>query len=69
MAFIVKPDEEFRIRNLRGAICEYIDEGDLDELYADLEKILIDERDSFLTKAASYSKALNHLIEKRKAKG
>ncbi len=64
MAFIVKPDEDLRIRNLRGAICEYIDEEDFDELYADLEKILTEERDSFQAKAAAYAKVLDHLIKK-----
>ena len=65
MAFIVKPDEELRIRNLHDAICEYIDEEDLDALYADIEKVLTEERDSFLAKAAAYAKVLNHLIEKK----
>jgi hypothetical protein len=67
MSFIAKPDPEFRIRNLRGAICEYIDEEDLDELYADIEKILTEERDSFQAKAAAYAKVLDHLIEKKES--
>ena len=62
MAFIVKPDEEFRIRNLRGALCEYIDEEDLDALYSDMKKVLTEERDSFVAKAAAYSSVLNRVF-------
>jgi len=62
MTFTVKPNEQFRIRNLRGAICEYIDEGDIDKLYADIEKILTEERDSFASKAAAYSSVLKRMF-------
>jgi catalase (peroxidase I) len=62
MAFIVKPDEELRIRNLHDAICEYIDEEDLDALYADIEKVLTEERDAFVAKAAAYSSVLNRMF-------
>lgn len=65
MSFIVKPADEVRIRNLRGALCDYIDEEDFDALYADIEKVLTEERDSFTAKAAAYAKVLNHLIEKK----
>ena len=46
--------DEFKIRNLRGAICEYLDEGDIDDLLSDLRKILDEEEDSFLKKALVY---------------
>lgn len=46
--------EEFKIRNLRGAICEYLDDGHVQELINDLKRILDEEEDSFLKKALIY---------------
>lgn len=46
--------EEFKIRNLRGAICEYLDEGMVNHLLDDLKKILDEEEDNFIKKALIY---------------
>jgi hypothetical protein len=43
--------EEFKIRNLRGAVCEYLDEECVEEFLNDLRKILDEEEDAFLRKA------------------
>jgi len=46
--------EEFRIRNLRGAVCEYLDENLTDEFLKDLRQILDEEEQYFSEKASSY---------------
>ena len=46
--------EEFKIRNLRGAVCEYLDEESVKEFLDDLRKIIDEEEDSFLKKALVY---------------
>lgn len=49
-------DREHHIRLLRGAICEYLDEGMLQELLEDLRAIAAEEQDDFLGKAKLYRK-------------
>ena len=46
--------DEFKIRNLRGAICEYLDEG---------REILDEEEDSFLKKALVYKDVRKKLFK------
>jgi tRNA splicing endonuclease len=46
--------EEFKIRNLRGAVCEYLDEESVKEFLDDLRKIIDEEEDSFLKKSLVY---------------
>lgn len=55
--------DEFKIRNLRGAICEYLDEGSIDDLLSDLRKILDEEEDSFLKKALVYKDVRKKLFK------
>lgn len=46
--------EEFKIRNLRGAVCEYLDEENIELFLDDLRKILDEEEDAFMKKALVY---------------
>ena len=46
--------DEFKLRNLRGAICEYLDDGNVTELIDDIRKVLDEEEDNFLKKALIY---------------
>jgi hypothetical protein len=46
--------EPFRIRTLRGAICEYLDEGDIDEMMDDMKSILQEEMDRFAKQHGYY---------------
>lgn len=46
--------EEFKIRNLRGAVCEYLDEKLVNELIDDLKKILDEEEDDLIKRALVY---------------
>lgn len=46
--------EEFKIRNLRGAVCEYLDEENADQFLQDLRQIFDEEEDAFLKKALVY---------------
>ena len=55
--------EEFKLRNLRGAICEYLDEENIDDLLSDLRKILDEEEDSFLKKALVYKDVRKKLFK------
>lgn len=55
--------EEFKIRNLRGAICEYLDEENIDDLLSDLRKILDEEEDGFLKKALVYKDVRKKLFK------
>ena len=55
--------EEFKVRNLRGAICEYLDEGNINDLLNDLRKILDEEEDSFLKKALVYKDVRKKLFK------
>lgn len=55
--------DEFKIRNLRGAICEYLDEERVDDLLSDLRKILDEEEDSFLKKALVYKDVRKKLFK------
>ena len=55
--------EDFKIRNLRGAICEYLDEGNIDDLLIDLRQILDDEEDNFLKKALVYKDVRKKLFK------
>ena len=52
---------ENRLRLLRGALCEYLDEGLQDQLYLDIHMILIEERDKFESMAANYQSLLHRL--------
>ena len=52
---------ENRLRLLRGALCEYLDEGLQDQLYLDMHMILIEERDKFESMAANYQSLLHRL--------
>jgi hypothetical protein len=49
-------DKEGMIRNLRGAVCEYLDENRFDELIEDLQNIATEEEADFLKKAKFYRK-------------
>lgn len=49
-------DREHHIRLLRGAVCEYLDEGMLQELIEDLQTITAEEQADFLGKAKLYRK-------------
>jgi tRNA splicing endonuclease len=55
--------DEFKIRNLRGAICEYLDEGNIHDLFHDLRQILDEEEDSFLKKALVYKDVRKKLFK------
>ena len=55
--------EEFKIRKLRGAICEYLDEENIDDLLSDLRKILDEEEDGFLKKALVYKDVRKKLFK------
>lgn len=48
--------EEHKRRVLRGAICEYLDDGLVDDLLTDLESILREEEEDFLRKSLTYTK-------------
>lgn len=54
---------ELKLRNLRGAICEYIDEGNIDELLSDLKKVLEEEEQDFLNKAKLYKSVRKQLFK------
>jgi len=56
--------DEIRIRNLRGAVCDYLDEEKLDGFMHDLRQVLEEERISFLTRSNVYKDAINTLFEK-----
>lgn len=56
-------DDDFKIRNLRGAVCEYLDEGNVDELLKDLKKVLEEEEDSFWKKALIYKEVRKRLFK------
>jgi len=49
-------DKDGMIRNLRGAVCEYLDEDRFDEFIEDLQNIAAEEEADFLKKAAFYRK-------------
>ena len=49
-------DKEGMIRNLRGAVCEYLDEDRVDELIEDLKSIAAEEEADFIKKAKFYRK-------------
>lgn len=55
--------EEFKIKNLRGAVCEYLDEELVDDLINDLKKILDEEKSAFLKKAAVYKDVRTKLFK------
>ena len=56
--------EEIRIRNLRDAVCDYLDEEKLDGFMHDLHQVLEEERISFLTRSNVYKDAIKTLFEK-----
>lgn len=58
-------DREHHIRLLRGAVCEYLDDGMLQELIEDLQAITVEEQADFLRKAKSYRK-FRKLLSKSK---
>ena len=49
-------DSEFRLKSLRGAVCEYMDEGLIDELLHDLRIIIMEEESAFMEKSLGYAK-------------
>jgi hypothetical protein len=55
--------DAFKLRNLRGAICEYIDEGNIDELLSDLKNVLEEEEQDFLNKAKLYKSVRRQLFK------
>lgn len=57
---------DIQIRNLRGAICDYIDDNSIDELIEDLIMIATEEEKSFRQQADSYKKIKNMLMKKSK---
>lgn len=56
--------EDFKLRNLRGAVVEYLDDDALEDFFRDLRKILEDEEDGFQKKADIYKKARRSLFSK-----
>ena len=50
-----------RVDNLRGAICDYLDEGEIVQLAKDLRFILNDEKAKFEKMAKHYDFVLNSL--------
>ena len=49
-------ERDHHVRLLRGAMCEYLDEGMFQELIEDLHKIAEEEQADFLKKAKLYRK-------------
>lgn len=58
--------QEVRLRNLRGAVCDYLDEGLIEEFYKDLRAILDEEEKDFITKASRYIEVRNALFNGNK---
>ena len=52
---------QFRIRNLRGAICEYMDENLQEELIKDMRQILEEECMKFSKMSNDYEHMLRRL--------
>jgi hypothetical protein len=55
--------EEFKIRNLRGAVCEYLDDGNVEDLLNDLRRILDEEECAFVKKAVFYMELRHKLFK------
>jgi len=53
--------DDRKLNNLRGAICDYLDDGKLVELAKDLRFILNDEKEKFKKMARHYDIVLNCL--------
>lgn len=53
--------DDRKLQNLRGAICDYLDDGKLVELAKDLKFILNDEKEKFKKMARHYDIVLNCL--------
>lgn len=64
MALDPKSIEEFKILHLRGAVCEYLDEGLLEDFYRDLRKILEDEEDKMQKMADNYKRVRRQFFSK-----
>jgi hypothetical protein len=60
---IYSTTEEHRLRLLRGAVTEYLDEDMVGELIDDLKTVLKEEEQDFLNKAKTYKKLYKILIE------
>lgn len=55
--------DEHRLRILRGAVTEYLDEEMVTELVDDLKAILKEEEEEFINKSKAYKKLYKILIE------
>lgn len=56
---------EFKLTNLRGAVCEYLDEeAGVEDFYRDLRQILEDEEDDFMKKSLIYKNVRKSLFSK-----
>lgn len=57
--------EEFKLRNLRGAVCEYLDEEQyVADFLHDLKIILEEEEDAMAKKATIYKNVRKKLFSK-----
>lgn len=59
--------DSFKLRNLRGAVCEYLDEGGMDEFTEDLKTILKEETVYFKEKMELYESVLNKMFPTEKS--
>ena len=53
--------EEFRIRALRGALCEYLDDGAIFQLAKDVKEILTTEKEKFELMSRNYKTVLDYI--------
>lgn len=58
-------EEPFRLRNLRGAVCEYLDEGSKEEFMKDLKEILEYEVKYFRDHKEMYEDILNTIFSSK----
>ena len=56
--------EDHKLRILRGAVCEYLDEECFEEFTGDLRKILEEEEGKFQKMADNYKKIRRELFSK-----
>lgn len=56
--------EDHKLRILRGAVCEYLDEECFEEFTNDLRKILEEEEEKFQKMADNYKKIRRELFSK-----
>lgn len=56
--------EDHKLRILRGAVCEYLDEGCFEEFTGDLRKILEEEEERLQQMADNYKKIRREFFNK-----